>query len=107
MTNPLNNVWTYSWDLQNRLTGIQNYVPETTTITWDALGRESHRVFGNGQTMTATFDPAGRQTGLPTTSTAAKPPASTRPRMMQLATGSRRSSWTALCVPGRMTGATS
>ncbi len=41
-------VTSYAWDAQSRLTGILNLLNEQTTIQWDPLTRESHRVLANG-----------------------------------------------------------
>ena len=51
-----------SWDSQSRLLSIWNPYNERTTITWDSLDRESHRVLGNGGAISHTFDSAGRET---------------------------------------------
>jgi RHS repeat-associated protein len=55
-------VTSYAWDNQSRLTGIQNPLNERTTIQWDALDREQHRVLGNGMAVSHTYDSAGRET---------------------------------------------
>ena len=52
---------TYSWDLQSRLVGMLNPINEQTTIQWDPLNREQHRVLANGGTVSHTFDAAGRE----------------------------------------------
>ncbi len=55
-------VTTYTRDIQSRLTGILNPYNEQTTMQWDCLDRESHRVLANGGIISHTFDPAGRET---------------------------------------------
>jgi RHS repeat-associated protein len=54
-------ITTYSWDLQSRLLGILNPMNETTTIQWDPLSREQHRILGNGMAVSHTYDGAGRE----------------------------------------------
>src|SRR5205085_2487796 len=51
----------YTWDMQNRLTGIVNPYAEVTTIQWDALDRERRRVLANGMTVSHTVDATGRE----------------------------------------------
>ena len=55
-------VTSYTWDSQSRLIGIQNALNETTTIQWDPLNSEQHRVLANGGAISHTWDPAGRET---------------------------------------------
>ena len=40
-------VTSYTWDMQSRLTKIQNPLNEVTSIQWDALDREQHRITAN------------------------------------------------------------
>jgi RHS repeat-associated protein len=60
----------YSWDQQSRLLSIQNPLNERTTIQWDALDREQHRILGNGMAVSHTYDGAGRETLLQNISSA-------------------------------------
>ena len=55
-------VTSYTWDVQSRLVGILNPYNEATTMQWDALDREYHRVLANGCTASHTWDVAGRET---------------------------------------------
>ncbi len=55
-------VTTYTNDIQSRLLTIWNPVNERTTIQWDALDREQHRVLGNGGTISHTWDANSRET---------------------------------------------
>ena len=55
-------VTSYAWDNQSRLTSIWNPLNERTTIAYDALDREQHRVLGNGGTISHTWDANGRET---------------------------------------------
>ena len=48
--------------MQSRLTKIQNPLNEVTSIQWDALDREQHRVLGNGMAVSHVYDGAGRET---------------------------------------------
>ncbi len=43
-------------------TGIWNPENECTTIIWDSLNREQHRILANGGTISHTWDAAGRET---------------------------------------------
>src|SRR5207245_1805264 len=54
-------ITSYSWDQQNRLQGMVNPYSERTTIQWDALDREMHKVLANGMAISHTYDPAGRE----------------------------------------------
>jgi YD repeat-containing protein len=51
----------YTWDQQSRLLSIQNALNDRTTLQWDALDREQHRVLGNGGAVSHTWDPNGRE----------------------------------------------
>jgi RHS repeat-associated protein len=53
---------TYTWDQQSRLLSIWNPLNERTTMTWDNLDREQHRVLANGMGISHTWDAAGRET---------------------------------------------
>jgi len=63
-------VTSYTWDMQSRLQKILNPLTEVTTIQWDPLDREQHRVLGNGMAVSHTFDAAGRETLLQNVSAA-------------------------------------
>ena len=52
----------YAWDSASRLTSIWNPLNERTSIAYDALDREQHRVLGNGGTISHTWDANGRET---------------------------------------------
>lgn len=53
---------TYTWNSNGQIIGIVNPFSERTTISYDALDRERHRVLGNGMALSHTFDQARRET---------------------------------------------
>ncbi len=52
---------TYTWDGLSRLAGIVNPPGERTTVTYDALNRESRKQLANGLTVSHQYDAAGQE----------------------------------------------